>query len=840
MSSRTLVLPCVAALALALSAPARAHAPHDLATAVAMSPDFANDQLVFGQFHLIDQRVFGRSTDGGDTWQELGLPMAERTVLEFQFSPDFVNDATAFAVTDSGGVYRTRDRGLTWHTVNNGLGSLNVRDVALSPDFANDGVLLVTTSQGVWRSADEGDSWSDVSAGINETNMFSVTIAPDDPLRCYAGGTNVHGSTDGGLTWSLLRAFNDSIFEIACSPTHSVDGQVAMAFRQTGILMSNSFGTGWQAWSAGLSEDQLLDIDVAGDGTWFASGRDEGPFLADGFGLSWRLENTGIEPWDETTQNHYREVRPSPAWATDQTAFLCTTEGIYVTRDGGDTWVGQDIFHQRIHVRLLASPDFGTDGEVYTANYGGGVYVWREPEPSVADGRPEGELVAVTGASSGVGASGPGAGSGSGPLEGPAPTLPPLDAPVLPGWEERASGIKSMWTDSIALSPTLAADHTVFQSYVGLHRSEDRGRSWTTLTLPPGVIIVRDMVLSPDYVHDRELYIGTNGVGTFRSDDGGDTWVDVSAGLPAGFRTRRLLLSPDYVNDRTVLATSWDHGLWISPDAGATWEERNEGLAQLNIQSFAMSPDFHVDGTLLAGTKILGLHMTTDAGLSWQLVSDSFDLSDHFVTSGVAFSPEWSRDGTAFATTLSGGIHRTTDGGQSWHLADAGFGWTAARDVSVSNDFGRDGTLFVSSHDNVWRSTDRGESWHPLPPFVRVDDRHPNVVAAGAWTYVDVPAVNGRGVSGSIVAGATRSLRFFGRSLRWHALRTPDSGLAEVRVDGVLADVVDLYAPADEAAAVFGRDFAEPGWHDVTVTVTGTSHPSSSDVAVYTDGFSTL
>ena len=41
-----------------LSAPAHAHAPHDLATAVAMSPDFANDQLVFAQSHLLDQRVF--------------------------------------------------------------------------------------------------------------------------------------------------------------------------------------------------------------------------------------------------------------------------------------------------------------------------------------------------------------------------------------------------------------------------------------------------------------------------------------------------------------------------------------------------------------------------------------------------------------------------------------------------------------------------------------------------------------------------------------------------------------------------------------------------------------
>jgi photosystem II stability/assembly factor-like uncharacterized protein len=56
----------------------------------------------------------------------------------------------------------------------------------------------------------------------------------------------------------------------------------------------------------------------------------------------------------------------------------------------------------------------------------------------------------------------------------------------------------------------------------GIHRSEDGGNTWTTLSKGLATLNVRSLAQS---VTDPKLfYLGTNGSGLYRSKDAGETW----------------------------------------------------------------------------------------------------------------------------------------------------------------------------------------------------------------------------------------------------------------------------------------------------------------------------
>ncbi|MCB9898832.1 MAG: hypothetical protein H6825_12580 [Planctomycetes bacterium] len=813
---------------LLLTGPLQAHVPHDVATAIALSPDYPADPLLFGSFSLIDTKVFGRSTDAGFEWHEIGSPMTQYGVSEFAMSPAFGSDGTAFAATQGGGVYRTQDRGLSWTRV--GLAGLDVVDVAVSPAFASNGLVLCATTVGLQRSDDGGETWAAVTSGLTETNLASVTFTSDDPagLIAFTGAMTVHRSDDGGNTWVPLETFSDRIVEIASSPTYAVDGRVAMGFRLTGVSLSDDQGATWTASNAGLTDLLALDVVFAPTGELFVSTRNDGVFRADGFGQAFALHMTGVEPPDSTTNAHYRQILVSPQFAVDGTVYLACTEGIFVSHDGGFTWEQYDIFHQRIEPRIVISPDFAHDGEVYVTDNGGGVFLWKEPRGD-SPGQRSGGPLATTQAAAGK----PAPPGNPGPPGAQVPSVTPtLDEG---SWEARSNGLNTLYPDGLSASPGFAEDGTLFYGFTGIYRTNDRGRTWTKLVNP--VDVSRDLAVSTNFPNDSQVMIGSNGTGLFLTHDAGDTWEDVTVGLPPAFRSRRIVFSPSYAVDDTIFIASWDDGVYVSHDGAATWSPANVGLTDMSLQSMAASPGYSHDGTLLAGTRGSGLFRTTDGGASWTQVTDGFDLSHLLVVSGVAFSPDFVHDRTAWVVTLDGKVYRSTDGGESFTEVGEGFSETAARDVAASPDFVNDRTVFVSSHEGLWRSRDAGAHFTHLQTWTRVDDTHYDIVPTGSWMQVNLDGTTGKGVSGSTMAGDARRFRFLGDRLEWHVMAAPDAGLAEVWIDDVLEQTVDLYAPTDSFLSAFTRTWSSVGLHEVRIVATGLANPLASDARVFDDGF---
>jgi hypothetical protein len=97
-------------------------------------------------------------------------------------------------------------------------------------------------------------------------------------------------------------------------------------------------------------------------------------------------------------------------------------------------------------------------------------------------------------------------------------------------------------------------------------------------------------------------------LGLVRSEDAGRTWTSVSLKGKADFHALKT------IHDRIYGFNSSDGTLMVSKNAGKTWETR----AKLGLLDFAVSPQ---DEALIFGAVETGLAMSTDGGTSWQPVS---------------------------------------------------------------------------------------------------------------------------------------------------------------------------------------------------------------------------
>jgi hypothetical protein len=102
------------------------------------------------------------------------------------------------------------------------------------------------------------------------------------------------------------------------------------------------------------------------------------------------------------------------------------------------------------------------------------------------------------------------------------------------------------------------------------------------------------------------------------------------------------------------------------------------------------------------------------------------------------------------------------------------------------------------------------------------------------WASVTNASASGGSYAISDAGGASTRLRFRGTGASFRTLRGPAMGRAEIRVDGALVRVVDLYSPGLSFATVRIAAGLVDGSHTVGIVVVGThrSASSGSNVAI--------
>ncbi len=209
----------------------------------------------------------------------------------------------------------------------------------------------------------------------------------------------------------------------------------------------------------------------------------------------------------------------------------------------------------------------------------------------------------------------------------------------------------------------------------GLYKTSDGGKTWKLILSAGEYTGANEVHLdprNPDVVyavlHQRfrnvaALMDGGPESGIHKSTDGGETWHELTNGIPAEDKGKiGLSISP--VNPDVVYATielaQRTGGLWRSTDAGASWEKRSDevysGTGPHYYQEIYASP-FDVDTLYQVAPN---LYKTVDGGKTMQPLKNSTVHTDYHV---VVFDPD---DPNYLMVGNDGGLYESFDAGEHW------------------------------------------------------------------------------------------------------------------------------------------------------------------------------
>jgi photosystem II stability/assembly factor-like uncharacterized protein len=179
-----------------------------------------------------------KSTDGGDSWQELSGLRGHGSGSSWQPGAggmclhtiilDPVRSNRMFAAISAAGAFRSDDAGQTWRPINRGLRSGGIPDedaevghcvhrIAMHPSKPD--VLFMQKHWDVMRSDNAGESWHEISGDLPSDFGFPIDVHAHEPETVYVvpitsdslhyppdGKLRVYRSRTGGNEWEPLTS----------------------------------------------------------------------------------------------------------------------------------------------------------------------------------------------------------------------------------------------------------------------------------------------------------------------------------------------------------------------------------------------------------------------------------------------------------------------------------------------------------------------------------------------------------------------------------------------------------------------------------------------------------
>lgn len=212
------------------------------------------------------------------------------------------------------------------------------------------------------------------------------------------------------------------------------------------------------------------------------------------------------------------------------------------------------------------------------------------------------------------------------------------DHPTNTSWQPAGGGLA---LHSIIVDPDDPQRIYCALSAGGVYGSTDGGHSWQPLNrgvradfqpqrYPETGQCVHKLLLHP---RQRERLYQQNHCGVYRSDDGGENWSEITAGLPSDFGYA-LAIDPNDADTLFVIPEESSHmratvagrcRVYRSRDAGTSWQPLTNGLPQENayvsILREGMTSDALDPCGVYFGTSSGHLFASHDAGDSWRQIA---------------------------------------------------------------------------------------------------------------------------------------------------------------------------------------------------------------------------
>jgi ligand-binding sensor domain-containing protein len=253
----------------------------------------------------------------------------------------------------------------------------------------------------------------------------------------------------------------------------------------------------------------------------------------------------------------------------------------------------------------------------------------------------------------------------------------------------------------------------------GLSFSTDAGNTWRAKS-QPGPTPIQNITYDIA-VHNNTMWITNFGGGVQKSDDWGNTWVEVA---PDTF-----LFDPGKrLNHRGFSTISANNELWIgtagginkSADGGTTWTNFNAtnqenpisgnfvvalGFQPLKNKNIIWAATWKAEGE----SEVYAVSKTENGGLSWDIMLQE-EKAHNF-----AF------DGSIVYVATDNGLYKSVDSGETWYLFPR-MDDTVSGDKVFTNEVysahGEKGDLWIGTADGLAYTKDNGYSWDITRAFV--------------------------------------------------------------------------------------------------------------------------
>lgn len=820
-----------------------AHTPHDVIDVLELSPTYEKDKTLF----VVMSNHLRKSTNGGFSWKELvnGLDNEHR-FSSIAISPSFYADKTLFVSSYGDGIYRSKDAGVSWIKMNNGLDTLNINIISVSDVHYDGTVLAAGLKEGLFKTTDGGERWYKV---INDVKITAIAFFPEQKNgRILAGGQTgtLYLSKDEGETWQqLVRIPNSgSITTIAICPNASSNDTLFVGTEKRGVFRSNDGGVSFININKGLSAKSnirslAISPEYERDSTIFASEWYEAVFCSKDGGDTWTIYNQGVT-WDPQANTdtywspYYRDLKISKTFKEDRTVFMGGFDGLFRSTDGGKSWQQMETLPVSLIMGLDVSPGNSNDSSIAITTYGGGAYITHDQGltwSNINKGLSKTRLSDI--------------------VFSPNYLLDKMMFSAQRGYLLRSVAGSNKWKKTPVSKKT--SWRLVLSSIVRKLRLPGRLHGYILAEREKDTPFATKIAVSPNFESDRTLFFGTRRHGIFKSIDGGLSSSFVWDGMWG--TTGSLVISPGFSSDRTVFAGIRGAGVYKTVDGGEKWQLANTGLSfvdkmkQSNTKRqghaedtiLAISPNYRKDKTLFAVSS-RGLFKTINGGDSWQHVTGAAYGDDNFIIT-LAISPNYANDQQLIVSVKGKGLYRTDDAGTTF-LA-------IGRDLINNNhrierlvfseSYAIDNTIYAASYEQLFKSTNGGNSWRVIARPVRYENHREVITYEGDWYIVVGEEYSASSVSHSNVIHNAASLNFVGTGVRWVGTASNEQGIANVYFDGKRVAEVDQFSDRTNfMVPLYLIKDLDYGPHSITIEVTNTKNPKSAGYRTAIDAFDIL
>lgn len=295
------------------------------------------------------------SGDNGDTWTPINRGMDTQFVL-YVFQS---RNGDFWSGTFGAGVFHSTDGGSTWTQKNNGLRNLVVYFFI---ELSAPGAFLIGTQGGIFKTTDNGVTW--MPSGLNANPVLTGTAFAriGDGIAASTNG-GVFRTNDEGATWTNISPGlpSTNVFVLA----RDSDDTLYAATLSGGMARYTEPAGRWTAINNGLPSPSVWSLAVGPAGEVYA-GTAEALARSDDRGATWRLLKRGMIATRMQTL--------AQAW--DGAIYAgSVNNGLARSDDGGRTWTEINQGLPGRSVRVLA---VNYAGHVYTGFPGVGIFRSRD------------------------------------------------------------------------------------------------------------------------------------------------------------------------------------------------------------------------------------------------------------------------------------------------------------------------------------------------------------------------------------------------------------------------------------------------------------------------------